>query len=144
MITDLFTDMPPQADGYMLLFRNTKWEPDHFPPEELQKIMDSVMGWFEGLDRQGLVKGASPLLDQVATISGPGGRSVTDGPFPEAKEAIGGYVLLKVNSMEEAVAIARTNPMLNYGLTTEVRPIATSCPSIQRARQKLAELAAAV
>ena len=49
---------------------------------------------------------------------------VADGPFAESKEAIGGYFLLAVDTMEEAVEIAKTFPTLDYGASVEVRPIA--------------------
>ena len=131
-------DTPPQADGYMMLFRGTQWEHGVQSPEQLQEIMDGVTAWFERLGREGKVVGARPLLERTVLVSGAGGRSVTDGPYPEAKEAVGGYVLLNVNSMDEAVEVARGNPMLNYGLTVEVRAIASDCPVMYRVRQKLA------
>ena len=130
---------PPEVTGYLLLFRNTQWYNTEYPAEELQRIMDSVTAWFGRLEKEGKFGGGQPLMERAVVISGENGRSVTDGPFAEAKEAIGGYIVLNVDSMEEAVEIARTNPMLNYGLTTEVREIASTCPTIFRARQKLAE-----
>jgi hypothetical protein len=131
-------DTPPHADGYLLLFRGTPWDRRDYSAEEIQRIMDGVTAWFEKLQREGKWGGGRPLMERATLVSGEGGRSVTDGPFPEAKEAIGGYVLLNVNSMEEAVAVARSNPMLKYGLTTEVREIASDCPTMYRMRQKLA------
>lgn len=130
---------PPQVSGYLLLFRNTQWYDRDYSNEQLQEIMDSVTAWFARLENEGKFVGGQPLMDRVALVSGENGRSVTDGPFAEAKEAIGGYVVLNVNSMEEAVEVARSNPMLKYGLTTEVREIASSCPGMYRAHQKLAE-----
>ena len=52
---------------------------------------------------------------------------VTDGPFPEAKEAIGGYVLLTVTSLDEATAIAQRHPALAHGMIIEVRQLAGGC-----------------
>jgi hypothetical protein len=69
---------------------------------------------------------------------------VADGPFAESKEAIGGYFLLKVDSIEEAVAIAKDCPGLAYGARVEVRPVAEACPVAAEAEAKaqLAEVAA--
>jgi hypothetical protein len=53
---------------------------------------------------------------------------VSDGPFAESKEAIGGYFLLDVASFDDAVAIARECPGLPYGVQVEVRPVAAECP----------------
>jgi hypothetical protein len=135
-------DTPPHADGYLLLFRDTQWDRGEYSPEEIQQIMDGVTAWFEKLQREGKWGGGHPLMERAVLVSGEGGRSVTDGPFPETKEAIGGYIALNVDSLEEAVAVARTNPMLKYGLTTEVREIASDCPSMYRVRQRLAQAVA--
>ena len=56
-----------------------------------------------------------------------GGARVIDGPFAEAKEAIGGYVKLMVESIDEATAIAQQHPGLDYGLEIEVREMTASC-----------------
>ncbi|EDY16054.1 DGPFAETKE family protein [Chthoniobacter flavus Ellin428] len=130
---------PPQVTGYLLLFRNTQWYDAEYSREDLQQIIDSVTAWFARLENEGKFVTGQPLNERAAIISGENGRSVTDGPFAEAKEAIGGYVVLNVNSMEEAIEVARTNPMLKYGLTTEVRELASSCAGMYRARQRLAE-----
>ena len=140
MSTDL--NAPPHVEGYLLLFRGNPWGSEDFSTERLQQIMDGVMGWFEKLQGEGKLVSGHPLMDRAKVVSGEGGRSVTDGPFAEAKEAVGGFVSLNVKSMEEAVAIARSNPMLKYGLITEVREIASDCPHFYRARQRLAGAAA--
>jgi len=129
------TTTPPHATGYLLLFRNTHWDRNGFSEPQIRQALEKVQGWFDRLGASGKIVAAQPLFEEAVIISGKGGRSVTDGPFPETKEAIGGYVLLSVESMEEAVAIARTNPMHEYGLTTEVRATASSCPSLFRLNQ---------
>jgi hypothetical protein len=50
-------------------------------------------------------------------------HSVTDGPFAETKELIGGYWFIIARSLEEAVALAAQNPTLAYGLALEIRPL---------------------
>jgi hypothetical protein len=133
------TDTAPHTDGYLLLFRDGKWYERHdLGLDDLQEIVSKVHAWFDKLQREGKWGGGQPLFDRATIISGEGGRSVTDGPFAEAKESIGGYIVLKADSFEEAVEIARGNPMLKYGLVTEVREIASDCPGMYRARQKLA------
>ena len=66
------------------------------------------------------------------------GRTVVDGPFAESKEAIGGYLLLRVDDLEEAVQIAKRHPALEYGMKIEVREVADECPKFRRAREQLA------
>ena len=52
-----------------------------------------------------------------------GRKGVTDGPFAESKEGIAGYWFIQATSLEEAVEIAKGNPLLDYGHTIEIRPI---------------------
>ena len=94
--------------------------------------MDKVMGWFEGLNARGKVKAAQPLSAQGRILSGGNGNLVVDGPFAESKEAVGGYLVLQADNMNEAVEIARSTPMLKYGITVEVRPLLAECPIFQR------------
>ena len=125
---------------YLLLFRGTDWD-RNLSPADLQKTMSGFLAWFERLTAEGTLKAGQPLLDEARIVSGKNGRTVTDGPFTESKEPIGGYFLIKAESFDEAVAIARQCPMLAVGVTVEVRAIATDCPTLQRARQVIEEKA---
>lgn len=118
---------PSSKSQYLLLFRGTNWHRE-LSPQEIQEIMGRTNAWFDGLAREGKAKGAQPLEGEGKTISYKNG-SVADGPFTESKESIGGYLLLEVGNFEEAMAIARENPMIPYGLTVEVRPVAEACPA---------------
>ena len=104
----------PTHNGYMLIFRGTEWYKG-LSPEEMQKIGDKWMTWFKGLMASGQAVAGNPLEPEGRIVSGKN-KVVSDGPFTEAKETIGGYFLLKVNSMEEAVAIAQQCPGLPYGI----------------------------
>src|SRR3989454_697438 len=119
---------------YLLLFRGSSWDKG-LSPEQLQKTMDQFMAWFERLKQQGKVKGGQPLERTGKIVSGKNGRIVADGPFAESKEAIGGYFLLQVEDLDEAVEIAKDCPGLAYGATVEVRPVAPECPLAESARQ---------
>ena len=59
---------------------------------------------------------------------------MSDGPFAESKETIGGYFLLKVDTMDEAVAVAQQCPGLAYGIQVEVRALAGECPLVGKVR----------
>ena len=113
--------------GYMLIFRGNEWHKG-LSPEEMQNVSERWMAWFKGLLEQGKAVAGNPLAPEGKTVSGPGGRVVADGPFAESKEAVGGYFLLKVNSLDEAVAIARQCPSLPHGAKVEVRPVLDQCP----------------
>lgn len=124
-------------NDYLLLFRGTDWDKG-LSPEEIQKVMNQLIAWIEGLQRQGKVKGGQPLGEAGRTVSGRKGRTVADGPFMESKEAIGGYVIVQANSLEEAVKISQGWPCLDCGGIVEVRPIAGECPTFQRVREQMA------
>jgi len=115
----------------MLLFRGPHWDRG-LSQQELQAAMDKVMAWFEGLNQRGKIKAGQPLSAQGRIISGTNGQLVVDGPFAESKEAVGGYLLLQADDLNEAVEIARSMPTLNYGISVEVRPILAECPIFQR------------
>ena len=127
-----------KTSEYLLLFRGTEWYKG-LSPEEMQAAMNHMKAWFERLTNQGKLKAAQPLECEGKIVSGKKGRIVADGPFAESKEAIGGYFLLQVNSLDEAVAIAKDCPALEYGGKVEVRPIAADCPLVEAARQNGAQ-----
>jgi hypothetical protein len=113
-------------NGYMLIFRGTDWHKG-LSPEEMQKVSEQWMAWFKRLTEQGKVVAGNPLEREGKIVSGKNGRIVADGPFAESKEAIGGYFLLNVGSLDEAVAIAQQCPGLPYGAKVEVRPVMDQC-----------------
>jgi hypothetical protein len=111
---------------HLLFIRGTHWN-GGLSPAELQRIMTDFYAWVEGLQREGILRGAQPLMEEGKLVSGPGGVLVTDGVFAESKEAVAGYFLLAVASTEEAVRIAQRCPILNHGAEIEVRPVADLC-----------------
>lgn len=121
----------PTKSDYMLLFRGTNWDTG-LSPEQIQKVVSDWGDWFQGLMEQGKAIGGHPLRNEGKLVSGKKG-TVADGPFAESKEAIGGYFYLQVADMDEAVAIARQCPGLEYGAVVEVRPVAEMCMVRERA-----------
>lgn len=120
--------MPTKISPYLLIFRDAS--PDVYQtisPQERQELMMQWNAWYDGLAAQGKVQHGHPLEPQVRVVSGPKGERVVDGPFAEAKEAIGGYFLLTVASIDEATEIAQRCPSLRVGMTVEVRAIAEAC-----------------
>ncbi|HAV62839.1 MAG TPA: hypothetical protein DCY13_10790 [Verrucomicrobiales bacterium] len=130
------------SHGYMLIFRGTDWH-QGLSPEEMQGVFERWMSWFNGLKQDGRASAGDPLEKEGVVISGKLGHVVSDGPFAEAKEAIGGYFLLTVGSMDEAVEIARQCPGLPYGIKVEVRPVAGTCLDPANVGAREAEMAAA-
>lgn len=121
-------------NGYMLIFRSTDWYKG-LSPEQMQQIADTWMAWFNRLKDEGKCVAGNPLEREGKIVAGKN-RAVSDGPFAESKETIGGYFLLKVGSMDEAVAIAQQCPGLPYGIRVEVRAVAGECPVAAEVRNE--------
>jgi len=131
--------MESPTSQHLLLLRGTDWYKE-LSPQEIQKVLSRTTAWFDRLSEAGLLVGGQPLENQGKVVRGLS-NNVSDGPFVEAKESVGGYLLLAVSSLDEAVAIAQDCPMLAYGLTVEVRPIASECVIQKLAKRQLAAAA---
>lgn len=113
---------------YMLLFRNTGPEThEHLSPAQRDQLLTNWNAWYDGVAAQGKAIEGQPLELAGRIVAGARGQSIKDGPFAEAKEAIGGYVKLTVDTLEEATKIAQEHPGLQYGLVIEVRPLVHAC-----------------
>lgn len=130
-----------QKNEYLLFFRGGDWTKG-LSPEEIQTAVNQMMTWLEGFSKQGKLKAAQPLERTGKVVSGKNGRIVQDGPYTESKEIVGGYGLFALASLDEAVAIAKTCPMLEHGGVVEVRQIAEECPAA-RALAEEGQLASA-
>lgn len=110
-------------EEYMLIFRHMDGQ-KVASPEQIQVWMKQTMDWIGGIAAQNkFVKGEGLHFDN-AKVVGHGGV-VTDGPFGEIKETLGGYVVVKAESVAEAVEFAKGSPVLQGdGNTVEVRRIA--------------------
>ena len=118
----------------MLLYRTDEWY-NRLSQQELQNLMRENSAWIQRLTEQGKARPGRALERRGALVSGRNGKFVTDGPFAESKEAIGGYLLVDVETLDEAIAIAQSSPGLAYGGSIEVRPIAAECPLDVRVRE---------
>jgi hypothetical protein len=127
--------MSEQTSEHLLLFRGHHWD-EGLSPEQLEQAMARVTAWFDGLREQGKVKAGQPLGAQGRIISSKKG-AVADGPFVESKEAVGGYLILQNTDLDQATAIARSCPTVEWGITIEVRPLLDECPIFRRARERL-------
>ena len=110
-------------DEFMLIFRHedgTKVA----SPEQLQSWMKQTMDWIGGIAAQNKFSGGNGLpFDDSRVVHH--NKVVTNGPFGEIKETIGGYIIVKADSVEEAVEFAKGCPVLQgEGNTVEVRKLA--------------------
>ncbi|MEI8014935.1 MAG: YciI family protein [Nitrospira sp.] len=95
------------------------------PQSERLTISDESMAYCAELQKNGQLIGASPLhpVETATTVRVREGRvSTTDGPFAETKEQLGGYLLIDVKDLNDAVRIASKFPAAQHG-SIEVRPL---------------------
>ncbi|MGO4290598.1 YciI family protein [Chitinophaga sp. RAB17] len=110
-------------DEFMLIFRHEDGK-KVASPEQIQIWMKQTMDWIGGIAAQNKFSGGNGLpFDDSRVVHS--NQVVTNGPFGEIKETIGGYIIVKANSVEEAVEFAKGCPVLQgEGNTVEVRKIA--------------------
>src|SRR4029453_3557567 len=107
------------SSEYLVISRG-QWDKDA-SPEQIQKAIDQFYVWLDRLIGEGKMKTGQRLANGGKTVSK--NNVITDGPYGEAKEVIGGYWFILANSLDEAAKIAAGNPCLTCGLLYEVRPI---------------------
>jgi hypothetical protein len=89
--------------------------------DQIEKVIDQFYGWLDRLVDQGKAKHGNRLKYEGKTVSGR--NVITDGPFGESKEVIGGFWFVIANTLDEAAEIMEENPCLDLGLFLEIRPI---------------------
>ena len=93
-------------------------------PEQMEKWMKQTMDWIGGIAAQNKFVGGTGLLFDDAKVVRPN-NLVTNGPFGEIKETIGGFMTVRADSIDEAVEFAKGCPVLQgEGNTVEVRKVA--------------------
>jgi hypothetical protein len=112
------SEQPPTAE-YLVICRG-QWDKT-LSQDEIQSATEKFYIWYDRLINQGKVKPGQRLTSEGKTVARK--NVITDGPFGEAKEAIGGYWFILAQSLDEAVQIAKGDPCLDYGLLREIRPI---------------------
>jgi hypothetical protein len=106
-------------EKFALLFRGGRGAES---AEVMQSHMQKWIDWVERLRKEGKYVGGEPLHPGGKKVAGPK-KTVTDGPFTEAKDIIGGFFILNANNYDEAVEIAKDCPDYNFGGTVEVRQV---------------------
>lgn len=108
----------PSQSEYLLLSRG-QWD-SSCSQEQVQGAIDDFYGWYEQLLAQGKFKPGSRLETARKVVSS---RGISDGPFAEAREVIGGYWFVVAGSLQEAASIVSQSPCLRCGLVYELRPL---------------------
>jgi hypothetical protein len=109
-------------EKFMYLFRGGMSPEQMGSPEAMQAHMQKWMQWMEGLGKKGILVGGEPLQGTGKQVNGKK-KVVTDGPFAEAKEMVGGYLIVNAKDINEAVEISKDCPALEIEGHVEVRPV---------------------
>lgn len=113
-------------DEFILIFRHQDGQ-KLASPEQIQEWMKQTMDWIGGIAAQNkFVSGNGLPFDEAKVVMAKESQNVvTNGPFGDIKETIGGYIIVKADSVDEAVEFAKGSPVLQgEGNSVEVRRIA--------------------
>jgi hypothetical protein len=108
-------------EKFMLIFHGGGME--GLSPEEMQVQMGKWFAWIENLNKKQQYVSGEPLLPGGKLVSGKAGKSVTDGPYTEGKEVVGGFFIIKAKDLDEAVAISKDSPDFDFGGSVQVRQV---------------------
>src|SRR5260370_41554414 len=100
---------------FMVVFRGSVQKEEALAnqsPEEMQKEMARWNNWMGNIAQQGKLIGGQPLYPQGKVLKGTS-KKLTDGPFIEGKDMVGGYLLIKATDINDAVEISKGCPSLN-------------------------------
>ena len=108
---------------FMFLYRGGKDCATEMSPEEKQQAMQAYGEWFQGGMEAGWLLDPGDGLKSDGRVVHPD-LTVTDGPFAESKELVGGYMMVEAEDLAAAVELAKGSPMATSGGTLEVRELA--------------------
>jgi hypothetical protein len=105
---------------YVFLYRGGQ---EGRSPERAQQMMQKWMAWFKDMAEKGHVKDRGQPLERAGRLVKGKQKTVTDGPFAEAKDVIGGYTLIEADDIDEAVELSKGCPIFEVDGAVEVRPV---------------------
>ena len=109
-------------EKFIYLFRNSATPNPNLSPEVMQAHMQKWTSWMTELGKKGIMVGGEPLQTTGKQVNGTK-KVVTDGPFTEAKEIIGGYLIVNAKDINDAVEISKGCPIFEMDGKLEVRPV---------------------
>jgi hypothetical protein len=107
---------------FLFVFRTDYSAMPKSSPEEMQAMMKRWMDWLGNIAAQNKLTDQGNRLNASGKVVKPN-NVIADGPYMEIKESIGGYSIVKAESLEEAVELAKGCPILATGGNVEVKEI---------------------
>jgi hypothetical protein len=92
-------------------------------PELAQQNMQRWMSWMQELDKQGHLKDRGQPLEAGGKVVRGQQKAVTDGPYAEAKDLVGGFSIVEARDIDHAVELSRGCPVFAGGGSVEIRPV---------------------
>jgi hypothetical protein len=92
-------------------------------PEQMQKTMQKWQAWFKELSANGHIKNIGHPLEHAGKVVRGERKTVTDGPFAESKDVVGGFTIIEASDLDQAAELSKGCPILEAGGSVEVRPI---------------------
>ena len=92
-------------------------------PAEGEQVMQKWVGWLADLETKGHIKDRGQPLDHDGKVVRGKQRSITDGPYAESKDVVGGYTLIQAKDLAQATELAGGCPIFEHGGLVEVRPV---------------------
>lgn len=106
---------------FVLLFRQVDTNNSQASPAEYQTIMKKWDDWIGGIAAQGKLAGMCNRLSSEGKVLKAGGV-ITEGPFVEVREVLGGFIVVKADNIDEATTMAHGCPAVDYNGSIEIRP----------------------
>jgi len=92
-------------------------------PERAQQSMQRWLAWMQQLESKGHLKDRGQPLELVGKVVRGAQKTVTDGPYAEAKDLVAGFTIIQARDVNEAVELSHGCPILEGGGSVEVRPV---------------------
>jgi hypothetical protein len=107
---------------FLFVYRSARDSRDTMSPEEMQQVLQKWNTWIaEGFRKGWMIDAGDALKKEGRVVNAR--QVVTDGPFVEAKEIVGGFSIVQADSLDTAAELARGCPVFSRGGSVEVRPL---------------------
>ena len=105
---------------FLFLYRGGEAERS---PEQMEQTMGRWMAWLKELGDKGHIRDQGQPLERTGKVVKGKRKTVTDGPFPEAKDVVGGYTVIEARDLAQAVELSKGCPIFDADGAVEVRPV---------------------
>ena len=110
---------------FLFLYRNSQeaYRETFSSPEKAQQSIKKWRAWFKDLGDKGYLKNPGQPLERVGKVVGGKSKTITDGPYSETKDVVGGFSVVEAKDLDQAAHLASGCPITEIGGSVEVRPV---------------------